>query len=113
MLRNRAGASKDDSGLARFPSPEQGYQGLFEHIQTNSVRDGQTLGRFLTNYGQAVEPSIQAAPEFFAQEALTAMQREVPEYELTTLLVNVDTNALARILARIISGSTITFEETG
>ena len=119
MLRVRAQATEGERGLAQFPTPELGFEGLFEHTMTNTLRAGQTLDTFLTNYAKnlpsgaepatSYEPS--AAPDMWAEEVMSELALEYGGYGPSTRLVDVDTTALARILAKIISGSSIDLRE--
>lgn len=113
MLRKRAQATKSESGLAQFPTPELGFQGLFEHTMTNTLRAGQTLDTYLTNYGRAIAPTTGTAPAEFSEQVMGDLAKEYGGYEPSTRLHDVDTTALARILARIISGTAIDIDIQG
>ena len=96
--------------IALFGSPEQGFEALVEHIITESRRDHMTLGSFLKNYGVATKQ-----PEEFQGETIRALGNaqlkerggDIPVPLDTTPLLSLDAFALATVMARIISGSSI------
>jgi hypothetical protein len=94
----QAGASQGEGGIARFPTPEAGYQALISQIQLDASR-GLTLEEFINKYA----PPIENDTSLYLRQMVSAVGASP-----TTPLKNINLDTLARAMAKKESSTIIT-----